>query len=381
MSYTDDPDLREKAISIARDCLDCSIEELPVVHGSATRFSLCEKHHRELYREYARHQRAESPADAEAVPGLVEGMAETDEPVPEAEAIARIAAEDPEAIEPAVDALLDAFQVQRGESVVDSDLYRATARALAFRAPLDERVRDRLVDFLADDDATVRTWAAAAIADAAWQTPDELLAAGTNDGGGGFLDGLFGGGGDDEDEPPRVIARLVALLDAGRDAEREQALRALGEFARTNPETVEPHADQIAELTASEDAAVRFAAGATLAALARTNTDLGMEHAQRFADLTQEADNAIAGIGIAGLAYLEPHGLELSISHDRVIENLKRMADPSRMPERAVREAVFALAEVGDESCLPHLEWVRDCAINRDLRAAADDAIDRLQQD
>ena len=258
-TYQDDDALRERARETAVDCPACSVREFDTGASTdsatastddggatATVVECCETHHRELHREYVESRSEPDRPTPEEAFDLANRLEAEALAIDAAESIADVAAYDPHAVRPVVDAVLAEFESQRGAELVNVDYLRELARALTHLGLVDGSVRARLVRSLADDDARIRQASAAAVASLAWERPESLLAVGDDAVPTGYLKQVFGDDSEPVDEAPLVVRHLAAMVAEGDADSCEHALGALREFARTHPNAVYPLAGELA---------------------------------------------------------------------------------------------------------------------------------------
>ncbi|WP_435359327.1 hypothetical protein [Haloarchaeobius sp. DFWS5] len=346
---------REWVFDTAAECDDCDLRDCSLVDGTASIVVCCEKHHREAHRRFVEATSSEpKPPTPDEPFDLAERLDAEELPTGAARRLTEIAAYDPHAVRPVVDSLLAAWESQRGAIVVSREFLQPVTAVLTHLGTIDSRVRERFVASLADDDAPIRQSAAAAIASLAWERPDALL---------------------DVDDGA-VVPRLVTMLDEDAADSREQALSALREFARSHPHLVEAYTGRIAACVTDDDPGCSFLAGVTLAILTRSTPELGARRVDHFTWLA-ERDGPARLPGVVGLATLARHGYDVPLSGDPVVLT-RQFADPTRYPQRVVREAIYALGTLGGPGELDHVDWVDDCSRSDALAHACEEARDRL---
>ncbi|WP_435333552.1 hypothetical protein [Haloarchaeobius sp. TZWWS8] len=347
---------REWVFDTASECDDCQSQEPTIVSGTATVVVACEEHHREAHRRYVEEIRAEPvPPTPDEPFDLAERLDAEELPTDAAERLAEIADYDPHAVRPVAESLLGAFESQRGAIVVATDYLQPVTTALTHLGTIDGRVRERFVASLTDDDVAIRQASAAAIASLAWERPDALL---------DIDDGV-------------VVKRLVAMLGESDRDSVAMALSALLEFARTHPHRVAPFAERIAGAIGEDgDPGRWFLAGVTLATLTRNAPELGARRANRFVWLA-DREGPTRFVGVLGFAYLDDAGYDVSLDVDPV-PFVRSFADPTRYPERVVREAVYALGFLGGPGELEFVDWVDDCSRTDALSHTCELARDQL---
>jgi len=382
-SYQDDADCRERATAVASDCPECSVREFGTgaddaaarasgASGSsdavtATVYACCERHHRELHREYVASARDDShPTPSEAF-DHANRLADEALAIDAARAIADVAAYDPHAVRPVVDAVLEEFESQRGADLVNVDYLRELARALTHLGLVDGSVRARLVRSLADDDARIRQASAAAVASLAWERPKSLLAVGDDAVPTGYLKQVFGDDAEPVDEAPLVVRHLAAMLAESAVDSREQALGALREFARTHPNAVYPLAGELASSLADDQPTGRLYAAVAVCGLSARYPEVGVSATEALQRLAARAGDPASVPATCALVDLPGDVVDRSDATERAVE----YADPSRYPQRVVREAVHALHAL-DAADAVDLEWIAACATESALEHAVD---------
>jgi|GEM_PF-1079186 hypothetical protein len=367
-SYQDDPERREHATDVARDCPDCTVREFDAdrpadAEGAAddgttaTMTACCERHHRELYREYVASQRADGdprPVDAFDLANRLEREALA---IDAASDIADVAAYDPHAVRPVVDQVLAAFESQRGAELVNVEYLSELARALTHLGLVDGTVRARLVRSLADEDARIRQASAAAVASLAWERPESLLAVGDDAVPTGYLKQVFGDDTEPVDEEPLVVRHLAAMLAEDATDSREQALAALREFARTHPNAVYPLAGELASHLDAGHGTLRLYAAVAVAGLSARYPEVGVDASdalERLATRPGDPASVPATLALAGLPGSR-------VTDETAVGRAVEYADPSRHAERVVREAVHALDAL-DATDAVDLDWIEACA-------------------
>jgi hypothetical protein len=390
-TYQDDEALRERARTVAADCPACSVREFDTgastdgadsssgvesreVGGdgddgdggaTATVCECCETHHRELHREYVESRdEPERPTPEEAF-DLANRLEAEALAIDAAEAIADVAAYDPHAVRPVVDAVLAEFESQRGAELVNVDYLRELARALTHLGLVDGSVRARLVQSLADDDARIRQASAAAVASLAWERPESLLAVGDDAVPTGYLKQVFGDDTEPVDEAPLVVRHLAAMVAEGDADSREHALSALREFARTHPNAVYPLAGELASHLEAGRARVRLYAAVAVGGLSARYPEVGVDAQSGLQFLAARTDDPASVPATAALAVLPGGGVPVDVAVDRAVA----YADPSRYPQHVVREAVYALDEL-DATDRVDLDWIEACATESALEHA-----------
>jgi hypothetical protein len=390
-TYQDDESLRERARTVAADCPACSVREFDTgtattgtnsSTGSAdsstgegsqdddattTVYECCETHHRELHREYVdSRDEPDHPTPEEAF-DLANRLEAEALAIDAAESIADVAAYDPHAVRPVVDAVLAEFESQRGAELVNVDYLRELARALTHLGLVDGSVRARLVRSLADDDARIRQASAAAVASLAWERPESLLAVGDDAVPTGYLKQVFGDDSEPVDEAPLVVRHLAAMIAEGDADSCEHALGALREFARTHPNAVYPLAGELASHLEGVRPRVRLYAAVAVAGLSARYPEVGVDATGGLQFLAARSDDPASVPAIAALAVLPGGGVPTDVAVDRAVT----YADPSRYPQYFVREAVHALDEL-DAVDRVDLDWIAACATESALEHAVD---------
>ncbi|NHN41198.1 hypothetical protein G9C85_06045 [Halorubellus sp. JP-L1] len=392
-SYQDDADCRERATAVATDCPECSVREFETgaddaaapgggdggdggVGGkssdgdgaTATIYECCERHHRELHREYVEAARDEvdHPTPSEAF-DHANRLTEEALAIDAAREIADVAAYDPHAVRPVVDAVLEEFESQRGADLVNVEYLRELARALTHLGLVDGSVRARLVRSLADDDARIRQASAAAVASLAWERPESLLAVGDDAVPTGYLKQVFGDDGEPVDEAPLVVRHLAAMLGETAVDSREQALGALREFARTHPNAVYPLAGELRSHLADDHPTIRLYAAVAVAGSSARYPEVGVAATDELEFLAARTGDPASVPATCALASLPGESVGRAVAVDRAVE----YADPSRYPQRVVREAVHALHAL-DAADAVDLEWIAACATESALEHAVD---------
>lgn len=354
-SYLDDDGLRATARRTADGCDRCTAAAVDAV--GATYYEICDPHRRALYR-----RAVEADADDELDLGAVDvddcvaRLSGGEDPTAAAGALARIAREEPARVRPARRALFDLLERQRSDPFGDEGPTTAAVTALAGLATVDAETRTRLVELLADEHAGVRRCAATAVGVAAEdpETAADLVAG--EDEGDGLLDRVVGGSG-----PPPAVDRLAAMLDEASAANRARGLFALTELARDEPDAVAPVAADVRDRLGDDDPDVRFRAAIAVGVLARAEPGAAEGTRGRLRELA-DGDGPAADAGTVALAFCLAGGLDVGRDRDELRRALRELADPSRHPDRTVREATLALGAVGVGSDREYLSWVRDCA-------------------
>jgi len=380
--YQDDPERRERATAVARDCEDCTVrafaangtvaagdpgdgEDAGDGGATATMTRCCERHHREHHREHVAATTDDDHPDPASAFDLANRLEREALAIDAAEGLADVAAYDPHAVRPVVDAVLAAFESQRGAELVNVEYLSAVTRALTHLGLVDGSVRARLVRSLADDDARIRQASAAAVASLAWERPESLLAVGDDAVPTGYLKQVFGDDAEPVDEAPLVVRHLAAMLSEPRADSREQALSALREFARTHPNAVYPLADELASHLDADDATARLYAAVAVAGLAARYPEVGVAAADGLEPLAARPGDPASVPATVALAAVP----SADVARDVAVERAVEYADPSRYPERVVREAVSALADL-DAADRVDLEWIGACATESALEHA-----------
>jgi len=390
-TYQDDDALRERARETAADCPACSVREFETGasttfadssaggvdsstgEGSrddgatATVYECCETHHRELHREYVESLDDPDPPTPEEAFDLANRLEAEALAIDAAEAIADVAAYDPHAVRPVVDAVLAEFESQRGADLVNVDYLRELARALTHLGLVDGSVRARLVRSLADDDARIRQASAAAVASLAWERPESLLAVGDDAVPTGYLKQVFGDDTEPVDEAPLVVRHLAAMVAEGDADSCEHALGALREFARTHPNAVYPLAGELASHLEAARPRVRLYAAVAVAGLSARYPEVGVAATDGLRFLAARTDDPASVPATAALAVLPGGGVPMDVAVDRAVSH----ADPSRHPQHVVREAVHALDAL-DATDRVDLDWIAACATESALEHAVD---------
>lgn len=368
-SYQDDEALRERAMETAAECVDCTVREFATDTdgATATMTKCCEAHHRELHREYVESRpEDEHPTPSEAF-DLANRLEAEALAIDAASAIADVAAYDPHAVRPVVDQVLAEFESHRGAEMVNVPYLRELTRALTHLGLVDGSVRARLVRSLADEDARIRQASAAAVASLAWERPESLLAVGDDAVPTGYLKKVFGDEDEPVDEEPLVVRNLAAMLAEDDVESREQALAALREFARTHPNAVYPLADSLGTHLGESHDAVRLYATVAVANLAERYPEVGVAAMDALQSIAARPDDAAGVPASLALSRLP----EAAVDAETAIRRASEYADPSRYPERVVREAVYALGAL-DATDRVDLEWVAACATESALQHAID---------
>ena len=386
-TYQDDDALRERARETAADCPACSVREFDTGASTdsatastddgsdpddgdggatATVVECCETHHRELHREYVQSRNEPARPTPEEAFDLANRLEAEALAIDAAEAIADVAAYDPHAVRPVVDAVLAAFESQRGAELVNVDYLRELARALTHLGLVDGSVRARLVRSLADDDARIRQASAAAVASLAWERPESLLAVGDDAVPTGYLKQVFGDDSEPVDEEPLVVRHLAAMVAEGDDS-CEHALGALREFARTHPNAVYPLAGELASHLEAARPRVRLYAAVAVAGLSARYPEVGVDATDGLQFLAARTDDPASVPATAALAVLPGGDVPVDVAVDRAVA----YADPSRHRQHVVREAVHALDAL-DATDRVDLDWVAACATESALEHAVD---------
>ncbi|WP_227133735.1 hypothetical protein [Halorubellus salinus] len=368
-SYQDDDALRDQATETASECPECRVETVSTDAdgAAATVYECCERHHRELHREYVDATRAPdhpTPADAFDLANRLEAEALA---IDAAAELADVAAYDPHAVRPVVDKVLAEFESQRGADLVNVDYLRELARALTHLGLVDGSVRVRLVRSLADDDARIRQASAAAVASLAWERPESLLAVGDDAVPTGYLKQVFGDDTDPVDEAPLVVRELAAMVAEGDADSREHALGALREFARTHPNAVYPLAAELGSHLEATHARTRLYAAVAVAGLSARYPEVGVDATAGLDFLAARTEDPASVPASCALAVLPGGSVPRAVAADRAVQ----YADPSRYPQYVVREAVYALDAL-DATDRVDLDWIRACATESALEHAVD---------
>lgn len=371
-TYLDDDGLRATARATADGCDACTAA---VVDGvGATYYEICSPHRRALYRRAVESDDGDTP-DVEAVDvsDCVDRLATDDDPTAAAAALARVARETPERVRPARSALFDLLDRLRSDPFADEGPARAAVTALAGLATVDAETRTRLVELLADDHAGVRRYAATAVGVAA-EDPETAADLVADEDDGGLLDRVVGGSG-----PPPAVARLAAMLDEQSPENRARALFALTELARDHPGAVVPVGTAIRERLDDEAPDGRFRAAVAVGVLARHDSGAVGDAGGRLRELA-DGTGLDADAATVALAFRDAGGLDVGRSRDDLRRALRGLADPSRRPDRTVREAALALGAVGTAADLDYLEWVRACAGSPRVAEAAERGARELRE-
>jgi hypothetical protein len=366
-SYPDDDELRSKAMETAAKCPDCTQREFAAdADGTAaTMTACCEPHHRDLHRAFVQSRESEDhPTPSEAF-DLANRLEHEALAIDAASDVADVAAYDPHAVRPVVDQVLAEFESHRGAEMVNVEYLRELTRALTHLGLVDGSVRARLVRSLADDDARIRQASAAAVASLAWERPESLLAVGDDAVPTGYLKQVFGDDDEPVDEEPLVVRNLAAMLAEDDPASREQSLAAIREFARTHPNAVYPLAEALTEPLDDPNDAVRFYAAVAVANLAARYPEVGVDAREALHALAARTDDPASVPASLALA----DALDASVDRDDAIDRAVAFADPSRYPERVVREAVHALGRL-DALAAVDLDWIDACATESALSHA-----------
>jgi hypothetical protein len=377
-SYQDDPDRRAHATAVARDCEACTVQAFAangtVAAGdpedgdggaTATMTRCCERHHRERHREHVAATTDDGHPDPASAFDLANRLEREALAIDAARDLADVAAYDPHAVRPVVDRVLAAFESQRGADLANVEYLREVTRVLTHLGLVDGSVRARLVRSLADDDARIRQAAAASVASLAWERPESLLAVGDDAVPTGYLKQVFGDDAEPVDEAPLVVRNLAAMLSESRADSREQALSALREFARTHPNAVYPLADELAARLDADDATARLYAAVAVAGVDARYPEVGVAAAEGLEALAARPGDPASVPATRALAAVPSADVAL----DEAVERAVEYADPSRHPERVVREAVSALGEL-DAADAVDLEWLEACATESALERA-----------
>ncbi|WP_440989189.1 hypothetical protein [Haloarchaeobius baliensis] len=372
-TYLDDDGLRATARRTAEGCDSCTAASVDQV--GATYYEICNPHRRALYRRAVEAAGDDEPdLDAIDVADCVDRLETDDDPTAAAAALARVAREEPERVSAARGALFDVLDRLRADPFADEGPATAAVTALAGLATVDAETRTRLVELLDDDHAGVRRCAATAVGVAAEdpETAAALVASADDDG--GLLDRVVGGGG-----PPPAIDRLRAMLDEESPENRARALFALTELARDEPDAVAPVAGAVRGHLGDEDPDARFRAIVATGVLARHDPDLVGDALGRLRQFAGGAGPDAEAATVA-LAYCLAAGLDVGKDRGDLRRAVRDLADPSREPDRTVREAALALGAVGIDSDRDYLSWVRDCAGSPRVAAAAERAARDLRE-
>ncbi|MFD1646357.1 hypothetical protein [Haloarchaeobius litoreus] len=374
-TYLDDDGLRATARRTAAGCDSCTSAAVDQV--GATYYEICNPHRRALYRRAVEAaDDGEPDLDAVDVADCVDRLETDDDPTAAAAALARVAREDPERVGPARGALFDVLDRLRADPFADEGPATAAVTALAGLATVDTETRTRLVELLDDDHAGVRRCAATAVGVAAEDPPTAaaLVASADDDDDGGLLDRVVGGSG-----PPPAIERLTAILDEESPENRARALFALTELARDEPDAVAPVAGRIREHLGDDDPDARFRAIVATGVLARHDPDLVGDALGRLRQFAG-GDGPDADAATVALAYCLAAGLDVGKDRGELRRAVRDLADPSREPDRTVREAALALGAVGIDADRDYLSWVRDCAGSPRVANAAERAARDLRE-
>ena len=422
MSYDEYPELWEEAAETAEECSECKVRDLKVPKGSSKHYQFCQEHHWHFYREYMiKRSKGEEGKDDFNSEKLVEGLNEkydVEFKTPEkdytsdnledltAELVSkmdkdttpfnssavkdlrRISEDHPSLLVPHADQILEKYFGADWSTATDSIFSITIPEILANIGKIQPEMVDKIGKMAKGTNRREKEAALQAFKKIA-REDEELMFSQICERNWSLLTKFLPFYSVKKITPFDIVTdQLDFQAEEGTHPEirtksvQDSAASILGTLAEKYPDKVSPYIDEIVEFD-QEDGRI-YSSIIYLTRIGNKNPEKVKKYADKVENYlgytTQSTDGELRTLSGAAAIFFLRTGLEQSkFSREELLDETRKLIDPSKYGENNRIEAIKCLGEKGSEEDIELIEFFKTEYSSKEFREAVAKSVKRIK--